>query len=100
MATSLIIRADDLLRGRVAETGRVTPTASPARLVTMIVCFGMLYGAAMGCSNGVRGERAWQVIYSSVKVPILLGVTFTISLPSFLVLNTLMGVRGEMRQVL
>jgi hypothetical protein len=100
MTSSLLITADDLLRGRVDDEATGASSPSPAQLILMIVCFGMVYGAAMGCSNGMRGERAWQVIYSAVKVPILLGVTFVISLPSFFVLNTLMGVRGQMRQVL
>lgn len=49
----------------------------------------------MGVFGGVLGERAWQVIFSAVKVPLLLGVTFLIGLPSFFVLNTIFGLRKD-----
>jgi hypothetical protein len=104
---SILIQIDDLLRGRwwardaaAARVGAETPTRSVARYIAMIVGFGLLYGAAMGCFGiGEGPSRLWQIVYSAVKVPLLLLVTFLISLPSFFVLNTLLGVREEFGEV-
>ena len=49
-----------------------------------LVVFGVLYGATMGMFGGVRGQRVLEPLYSGVKVPMLLLVTFAVSLPSFL----------------
>lgn len=68
-------------------------------LFVLIVAFGMVYGAVMGTFGGVRGTRALQPLYSGLKVPLLLLVTFAISLPSFFVLNTLLGVRSDFAEV-
>lgn len=67
-------------------------------LVVTAVCGG-LYGALMGTYGGVFGERGWQVLISGSKVPLLLLVTFALCLPSFFVLNTLFGVRGDFGRV-
>ena len=100
--SSFLLRTDDLLRGRLGTDGPA-PEGS-ARLLgfllTVLVVFGLFYGATMGTFGGVRGERVLQVLYSSVKVPLLLLVTFALSLPSFFVLNTILGVRPDFPQVL
>jgi hypothetical protein len=54
----------------------------------------------MGSFGGVTGDRFLQVIYSALKVPLLLLVTFVVSLPSFFVVNTLVGVREDFSYVL
>jgi len=59
-----------------------------------LVC-GAVYGGAMGSFGGISGDRPWQVVISAAKVPLLLLTTFVISLPSFFVLNTLLGVRSD-----
>jgi hypothetical protein len=41
------------------------------------------------------GDRLLQVLYSALKVPLLLFVTFVLSLPSFFVFNTLFGLRPD-----
>src|SRR5262249_18799424 len=53
----------------------------------------------MGTYGGIGGERTWQVVYSAVKGPFLLMTTFGLSLPSFLVVNTLLGLRDDFAQV-
>ena len=90
--TAMLGHADDLLRGRSA--------VALWRLLAMVALFGLLYGAVMGTFGGARGERALQLLYSGLKVPLLLLVTFALSLPSFFVLNTLLGVRGDFAQSL
>src|SRR5262245_15836012 len=64
-----------------------------------LVC-GALYGVAMGTFGGFSGDRPWQVLFSGLKVPLLLLVTFALSIPSFFVLNTLFGLRGDFPDVL
>ncbi|WP_422928013.1 hypothetical protein [Singulisphaera sp. PoT] len=82
---ALLRRVDDVLRGRAAS--------QPWLLV--VLC-GMAYGAVMGSFAGRLGQMA----YSAVKVPLLLLATLALSLPSYFILNTLLGVRGEFSKVL
>jgi hypothetical protein len=91
--TALFSQADGLLRGRQDQ-------ARLLRLLAFTTLFGVFYGAVMGTFGGVRGERALQLVYSGLKVPLLLLVTFALSLPSFFVLNTLLGVRADFGRAL
>ena len=95
--TALLDDAERVLRG-----GRPGAPAAQtlALLLTLLVVFGVFYGAVMGSFGGITGRRALQPLYSGVKVPLLLLVTFALSLPSFFVLNTLLGVRDDFADVL
>lgn len=95
---SHLIGIDDLLRARPRVV--VGDAPGPRRIVLMMVIFGILYGAVMGSFGGVTGERFLQVIYSGVKVPLLLTATFLISLPSFFVINTILGLRDDFAKAL
>jgi hypothetical protein len=86
--------ADAVVRGDPAEGGGVKPV-SWVRSVGYIVAFGCVYGAVMGTFGGVTGERLWMVLFSALKVPLLLVITFLVCIPSFFVLNTLFGVRED-----
>jgi hypothetical protein len=68
--------------------------------LTFVLLFGLTYGAVMGSFGGISGDRALQVLVSAGKVPFLLIVTFSLSAPSFFVLNTLVGLREDMAAVL
>jgi hypothetical protein len=97
--TALLRHAGDVLRG-----GQAAAAPAPARCnvlghLGLLVFFGASYGAVMGCFGGVGGSRALQPLYSGIKVPLLL-VTFALSLPSFFVLTTLLGVRDDFPRVL
>jgi hypothetical protein len=94
--------ADEVLRGETASVRLQRANGWPdlGALALMIVGFGIFYGSVMGTYGGVGGDRAWQVLYSAVKVPFLLFVTFTLSLPSFFVINTLLGLRDDFPRVL
>ena len=93
-------RTDDILRRR-GWTIQAAPAGwTLCHLAGCLVLFGMLYGAAMGTFEGIGGDRLWQVLYAALKVPLLLLVTFLIGLPSFFVLNTLFGLRGDFVQAL
>ena len=61
------------------------------QLVVLMVVGGFVYGACMGTYNA----RPLQALYSGLKVPMLLGVTTLICLPSFYVINTLLGLRAD-----
>ena len=103
-AATFLARADDLLRGGPWASGADSAPGRQARLLlhllAFVVLFGVFYGAVMGAFGGVRGGRALQLLYSGVKVPLLLLVTFALSLPSFFVLNTILGVRPDFGQAL
>jgi hypothetical protein len=68
------------------------------QLAALVSVFGVTYGGVMGAFPAETGPRLLQMLYSGVKVPILLLGTFVLSLPSFFVLNTLFGVREDFPQ--
>lgn len=90
---------DGLLRGDTPLSAVRTRHALP-RLVAITCAFGVLYGALMGLYGGLHTDRLLQPVYSGVKVPILLLVTFGLSLPSFYVLNMLFGLAADFAEVL
>jgi hypothetical protein len=80
---------DRLLRG---QTGGGANARQPVLfLLALGIAAGMTYGAVMGAF----ALRPTQMLYAAIKVPMLLGVTFLVSLPSFFTLNTLLGLRGD-----
>jgi len=89
---TLVHCADALLRGVPADT---RPLVRRRTLLALLVSCGAIYGAVMGSYGGFAGDRALQVLISASKVPLLLLATFALALPSFFVLNTLLGVRGD-----
>jgi hypothetical protein len=93
--SSLLLHPADLLRsGPIALAAR-SPWRAVLELALLVVVFGGAYGAVMGTYAGPSGPRVTQMVFSATKVPLLLLVTFVISLPSFFVLNTLLGVRDD-----
>jgi hypothetical protein len=99
--TGLIQIAGNILRGETASSRRPQAVdASRRTLVWAVVGFGMFYGGVMGTYGGLGGPRMLQVVYSAVKVPFLLFTTFLLSLPSFFVVNTLLGLRGDFSRAL
>ncbi len=90
---------NDVLRRRPWTT-RTTAAGRTRALAACVFVFGFLNGLAMGSYGGVAGDRAWQLLYSGLKVPLLLLATFFIGLPSFFVLNTLFGLRRDFREAL
>ncbi len=67
-----------------------------ARLLALLVASGFLYGLALG-SFGLRAEQA---LYSGLKVPILLCFSTLVCLPSFFVVNTVVGLRDDFGEAL
>ncbi|MFT5302826.1 MAG: hypothetical protein ACI814_003643 [Mariniblastus sp.] len=75
------------------------------KVTAIVLVFGPIYGAAMGSYAFVAGKRSLieqipQMIYSGVKVPLLVGLAVAISLPSFFVISTLLGLRDDFRESL
>ncbi len=93
--------ADDVLR-RAAWTTLPASRRGLAHLVGCLLLFSLFYGATMGTFRVLSGQPQWllQIAYSALKVPLLLLATFAISLPSFFVLNTLLGLRRDFEQAL
>lgn len=91
----MLIHTEHLLRGR----GAFAPGREAERpwwlLPLMVLCFSPLYGAVMGSAHLDSPERVLMVIYSAIKVPLLLFATTLICLPGFFVLNTLLGLRED-----
>ena len=89
----LLRRADDVLRRHpwVTRAQRTSITS----LAALITLFGLLYGAAMGSYGAALGPGGLQILYSAVKVPLLLLATFSLGLPSFFVANSLLGLRKD-----
>jgi hypothetical protein len=100
--TRLFASIDSLLRG--TRSGLSSPdepfSQQVPRLLAIILLFGSVYGGVMGAFGVMAPGHAVQVAYGAAKVPMLLTVSFCISLPSFMVLNTLLGVRSDAREVL
>ena len=93
---------DELLRGELTEAGpsRAARLSPSAILGLMIVGFGMSYGGVMGTFGGLTGDRPLQLLYSALKVPFLIMTTFALSVPSFYVVNTLLGLRPDFPRVI
>jgi hypothetical protein len=68
-------------------------------MVLVLTC-GPLYGLVMGTFSGLSPGRLHQLLYSGVKVPLLLLATFLLCLPSFFVINTIAGLREDFGRVL
>lgn len=83
--TAIQVQVEGVLRGRPSE-----------RSWWLVVACGLLYGAVMGSFGGRYG----QALISAIKVPLLLMATVALSLPSFFVLNTLLGLRSDFGLVL
>lgn len=96
MATFLA-QADLILRP--ADAG--VRLLSPGRAAIMVLVFGATYGACMGTFFADGGvPRALQAVYSAAKVPLLLTLTFLLALPSFYVVNMLVGLGGDFSEAL
>lgn len=97
MLVAVMAWSEDVLR-RAAWTNSPVPHKwSLAKLAACLLCCGLFYGATMGCFGGIVGQTQWpkQMLYSAIKVPLLLCVTFAVSLPSYFVLSTLIGLRSD-----
>jgi hypothetical protein len=93
--------ADGVLR-RSTWSSETSNRRGIINLVVCLLAFAAFYGAVMGTFRLTLGRPEWQlqILYSALKVPLLLVVAFLISLPSFFVLNTLLGLRRDLADAL
>ena len=86
----MLARVDDLLRGK----GRHAPGGGRVlwgEIILLGMAGGFVYGAVMGTYSG----RFLQALFSALKVPLLLAVSSLLCLPSFFVVNCLLGLRQD-----
>ena len=88
----ILLQVDDVLRAKPSLVHDSDHRRWLHLVAMLMIVFGLVYGAVMGSYGGMRGA---QMLYSAIKVPILLTATFVISLPSFFVINTLLGLRDD-----
>jgi hypothetical protein len=86
-----LARIDRLLRG---DDG-AAPRRGVGDILLILIAAGCWYGAVMGTFGGIGPGHWRQIFYSAAKVPLLLCATFGLSLPSFFVLNSLLGLRAD-----
>lgn len=82
---------DRVLRGTDREPSRAVVWAG----LLVVGVGGAAYGGVMGAFGGVGGDRPLQILFSAVKVPLLIAVTAALAMPSFFVMNTLLGLRDD-----
>ena len=99
---SPLTQADDILRRAPWTTQTHEAPGTLLRLAAHLAGFAFLYGATMGTFRLLAGQEEWlkQMLYSALKVPILLSASFFIGLPSFFVLSTLLGLRRDFAESL
>lgn len=81
-------RAGDALR-RVSNVG--APLSIRGSLL-LILTLSPLYGAAMGASDP-SGERVWYVVFSALKMPLMIACSAALCLPGFFTITTVLGLR-------
>ena len=92
--TALINSFDNTLRSLLR--GAALPEH---RIVRYVLLSGAFYGALMGTFGGFGGHLSgWQMLFSAIKVPSLLLITFALCLPAFFVINALVGVAEDFVQ--
>jgi len=98
---SLALHIDRILRGddRIADRHSADGTARYHGIIAFLAL--AAYGACMGSfglwSADAEAVQWLQVLYSALKAPMMLGVTFLICLPSFFVFNALAGLASDFR---
>ncbi len=92
---------DEVLHGRIETLATKKPKKLLAGIVCLMVVCGLAYGAVMGSyAESIADIRPWQMLYSATKVPILLVATFLLSLPSFYIANSMLGLRDDFGQAI
>ena len=99
-----LISIDQILRDHTVRSTEA-PTLSIRKVAIVVVALAPVYGLAMGSYAYVVGERNLiqqipQMLCSGIKVPLLIAITVLVSLPSFFVINTLLGLRSDFRESL
>ncbi len=89
---SLFIRDREAVYQNIKNETNLKEYAIAALLATIIS--GALYGAVMGFYAG-----GIQILYDAIKIPMLLLISLFVSLPTFFVLNGILGGELSLRQM-
>jgi hypothetical protein len=93
-----LARTDQFLRG-TAPFAAGTPAREWFKwLIAFVLVYGIVYGAVMSSLTGLAADRWWQMAYVSIKVPLMLLVTFALCVPSFFVINIVTGLGRDVGQ--
>ncbi len=87
------------VRMLLAAQGRFAPGSLEIRWSTLLACIvlgGLFYGACMGSWQ----LRPQQQLYSALKTPLLISAGGLFCLPSFYVINTILGLRDDLPMAL
>ena len=69
-------------------------------LISVVAFFGAIYGVVMGTFTGLAPGRLPQLFISGIKTPILLLLIYVHCVPAFFVLNSLAGLRADLKPAL
>jgi hypothetical protein len=69
-------------------------------VIPLIILCGGIYGGVMGSFAGHGSIRWTQILFSAIKVPMLLGISFVLAVPSFFILSSLLGLRDDFRSAI
>lgn len=94
MLPAVLPAADRLIHrlGRPLAGDRADPNWRTLALVVLVA--GPVYGAFMG-SFELSSDRLLMVLYSAIKVPLLIFATSLVCLPGFFAFNTVAGLRSD-----
>jgi len=100
MTDSFAGTVEDFLRGHGRFAVGAPASGRLQWLVCFVLVFGFVYGAVMASYTGLSPGRWHQLLYVGLKVPMLLLVTFVLCLPSFFVVNAVVGLRADFGEAL
>ncbi|MGD9396372.1 MAG: hypothetical protein PVJ05_08100, partial [Candidatus Thorarchaeota archaeon] len=89
---SLFIRDRDVVYENIKDEKNLKTYAIVATVSTVV--FGALYGAVMGVYAG-----SIQILFDAIKIPMLLLIALYVSLPTYYVLNGILGGELSLRQM-
>jgi hypothetical protein len=79
---------------------RPANSALPLRardVLPLVTIAAALYGTAIGSFGGLGPAGRLQMLFSAIKLPMLLGISFVLTVPSFFMLHTLLGLGSDFR---
>lgn len=85
---------------RVAALLRRSDEAQLPWLWAVTAAFAAAYGLVMGGYAAASPQRLAQPLYSALKTPLLLLVTYALCVPAFFVLNSVRGLRTDFRRAI
>lgn len=92
---AVIHTIDLVLREPRGSIAHPSPAPTPTMLLAVIFTLAPLAGVVIGTYAFDSPQRSFQVLYSAIKLPLLLIATTAICLPGFFVLSSVVGLRDR-----